>query len=1250
MLNENLEKLLLKYSFEDLARSFFVLNLWLPNVSSPIKSQFLYVVLEAIFDKLPKENRIKTYQDFKAFCDTLLPLTPSFPMMEDYLPENDWGEVKFFINKKFYKIFYGGDLSNPYDFYYSFEVIHGHSDDFYMSKLDRSPLRELEWCASVQDEILSGIDVSTQDKRDVNLAEFETPPEEFWNAASVFLAGFDSQKYDKKLLVEYTKDLDSSSLEPVPNKGDFSQRVHDGKNCFYFFVKKEGKIFPVLPRKYFAVLFDKWGKILNDQFFSIEKEVKHSELSIGIELYHFIKRRAKEEDLFFICNAIKSDLTLHKIVFTTAFRSRNKLILIHVLPSPHPGFDQQKHLDSLIPELKEAHDLLATSPTRIGLYREGKMVQFGEGKDEGVALEPLIITVVPHSTTDFGIIGASHDLVGKIIGLDSFLGILDEIKELDELSDFFDYVENMRSSFSLSPMSSLLDQFGSFRDSSSVLIAGADSPDMVALDPHWGTSYRYRSLTEFWEIFPQENFFGHPRSWAIEEQSRNDKILILTSKTFMGYAYCYTLDQTFFFVNCPPHVLSLEQGKITDLLMGSLADGIVLYEGIIKELPFVKTGQKIHALFFPLSLVEKDSDFSHLNHLKPSGENLWEMDITRLRHNDFGVRIFFDDKKILDVLKDAQDRTVQIQLLIDVLTQIDSIFGDANFDNVVNKLEPEKAKKNRFRMFAVQQKVSFPEFVRHVIPDNKEIKLANKKIAEIAKANAITEGDYSGADAQTKINTLKEGLISALNDKVKEFSLKESIPFLISNIDGLTNDHERKKMQVKNSLDQDVDYQREEFSGEDKQYFLHHHKNYRYLIEKFVQLQPTGSKQLNSTNLCELLAYVGVLLNLYHVSDFLHYVIYPSTLKIEHDFQAAVNYGADIHKMQTDYVQQQAKINLGMVGNKEDRLGAPFNVAPYLEKLDKAFKTDVNFGLKDMVKLLQVLSEWTFVGDKKPETAFYVATTDEIKDTCVKAIKGFDPSKTQAILDFVTLDPEKILIVEGSEDKPPHTASDLPVWEYRKRATRYTIKPVIKINEEYYWGAHSTERSARIWGDIAGAHKLPADINAPTTVAVLEEGHRAIEGALQDKIIEIVNRSTTEVGKEINPHKLGIHSTDIGDIDVFVLLREKSTILNIESKIIDQAFCNKDLQRIARSIFGYTSKKRGTFVKGYLQKVEDRAAYLGTEGKTLAERCWGSLPDKPKIVSIFVTQTSYWWTMHPPVETDVHFVELELLEDFIKKL
>jgi len=290
------------------------------------------------------------------------------------------------------------------------------------------------------------------------------------------------------------------------------------------------------------------------------------------------------------------------------------------------------------------------------------------------------------------------------------------------------------------------------------------------------------------------------------------------------------------------------------------------------------------------------------------------------------------------------------------------------------------------------------------------------------------------------------------------------------------------------------------------------------------------------------------------------------------------------------------------------------------------------------------LASWTY-DNPAAEHTFYTATADEIADACDERIDGFDKSSVRKIMDFLTLDPEKVLMLEGAS-KPTH---DLPVWEHRKRSNRYGLRPLVKIGEKYYWGAHSLERSCKIWASMTNTHKFPSDIAAPSVAKVLDGYHEKYRKALQSKIVEIVERFTTDIEAEVSPSSRGFSDTDIGDIDVFALLPDRKTILNIESKVIDQAYTSKDIKRVSEKIFGRTTSK-GAFEEGYVQRVETRDAFLKTAGKPLSESIWGEVADVIRVVSIFVTPNSFWWTKFPPVTTGVFFVELSLLEDFLRSL
>ncbi|MDP3758349.1 MAG: hypothetical protein Q8Q86_01390, partial [Candidatus Daviesbacteria bacterium] len=353
-------------------------------------------------------------------------------------------------------------------------------------------------------------------------------------------------------------------------------------------------------------------------------------------------------------------------------------------------------------------------------------------------------------------------------------------------------------------------------------------------------------------------------------------------------------------------------------------------------------------------------------------------------------------------------RSLQISLLQAVLSEINSVFGSDD-GSINTKLETEKAQKNRFRMFSYEKKVSFPELSKYVIAQTRELKLADKKIAEIGKANGITPGKYEGKEAKEKLNILKDGLLEYLNQRVSDLNFKTALPIVISNIDSLTNEHERDEAQTENSMDQEVDYQREEFSGKSKQAFIHNHKNYRYLVEKLVQLQPTGGKDLTDTELAEIFALVDRMLLLYAVSDFLHYGIHPAKIEITHDFLVNVNYGSDIDTKIKAGAEEQAKIRLGIIGNSSDTVSIPDEIQKYIEELDRAFKTDLGFSLRDLMDVHRVLMLWAVHNEKASEASFYKATPEEIISVCAEKMEGVDVATLQPILDFLTLDPSKIL-------------------------------------------------------------------------------------------------------------------------------------------------------------------------------------------------------------------------------------------------
>jgi hypothetical protein len=481
---------------------------------------------------------------------------------------------------------------------------------------------------------------------------------------------------------------------------------------------------------------------------------------------------------------------------------------------------------------------------------------------------------------------------------------------------------------------------------------------------------------------------------------------------------------------------------------------------------------------------------------------------------------------------------------------------------------------------------------------------------------------------------------------VARFNLQLSIPLLIEKIDALTNEAVLYEARIKESLEHEVDYEREESASEERDRYLHRHSIYRYLIEKFVQIQPCGNEEFAILHLKEILAYIDRLLDIRFASDSIHYGMYPAKINIDHDFIVSLKYDTDIKGMKHEYGKEQAKINLGIIGNEKDIPGSHIPITEYMDDLDRSFKDDCGFTLRNLLDVQRIMSLWASCNKKESEHTYYSATTEEIAEICTKKIKEYDPSETENILKFLTLKPENILRIVGDS----RIAKDLPTWEHAKRSTRYSIRSLIEINNKYYWGPHSIERARNIWATTYTYHRLPCETNAPTVLMILKSGHKGLENCLQEKINKIVERFTRDVECNVYPHKFDNEISDIGDYDILAFLKNNNILLNIESKIIDPAYCFKDMGRLQRRIFG-ERKDGGSFKKGYLQIVEEREDYLKAKAIDVIKRMNWDVPSEfPTIISIFVTKMSYWWTKFPPLKTDVNFIEIKLLDAFLKKL
>jgi hypothetical protein len=443
-----------------------------------------------------------------------------------------------------------------------------------------------------------------------------------------------------------------------------------------------------------------------------------------------------------------------------------------------------------------------------------------------------------------------------------------------------------------------------------------------------------------------------------------------------------------------------------------------------------------------------------------------------------------------------------------------------------------------------------------------------------------------------------------------------------------------------------VDYCREELYARDHSDYLRTNRNYRYLIEKFVQKHPQGKEVLNKDRFQYLIALIDWLHVFYTASDSLHYEIHTTGMKVDRNFLVEAIYDEDIGKKEKEFVEQEAKIKLGIIGNPKDIVSPPRPLEKFLDALDASFKRDLGFTFRSMINVLQILSHWPEFRENIEISPFYSASEEEIKETCLKSVKEMTSEEVKPILDFLILKSTDVVKLIGQDED----CSDLPVWEHKKRYARYNLRPLVLIGWKYFWGPYSTRRSGLIWSGSPHYGALPIDLQSPSIQQVLKSEKRLIEKALVVKGLEILRRYTSFSGANVKLHKIDKkkkHPLDLGDYDILAFYPDKNVVFNIECKDILPVFCLKDAKTLRETIFGEPGRDEGHF-----KQINKRQSYLSNHLSEIARSLrWPlNIDNRPEIITIYLTRITYWWTKYPPYKINTVFLQVDLLQKFIDEL
>ncbi|WEI13321.1 hypothetical protein PX667_04055 [Acinetobacter soli] len=153
----------------DVFKTILIAESWVPNINHFIKFSLLFEIFFTISKDDFIGKRIENYEDFSFFLTKVFKVLPHNPMMEDFHPVGDWGEVKLQLGGKSYKIFYGSPLSDNYGFLKGFEISYLNN---------AQAMEDFKQIIEIQNSLISTINILVEKNNEND--KLEIPNNIFW--------------------------------------------------------------------------------------------------------------------------------------------------------------------------------------------------------------------------------------------------------------------------------------------------------------------------------------------------------------------------------------------------------------------------------------------------------------------------------------------------------------------------------------------------------------------------------------------------------------------------------------------------------------------------------------------------------------------------------------------------------------------------------------------------------------------------------------------------------------------------------------------------------------------------------------------------------------------------------------------------------------------------------------------------------------------------------------------------------------
>lgn len=1184
----------------DVYLAIAISDLWPENIASNAKHTFaLQVLLSLNPSDFHLDQKLDNYSAFAKFLTRLYELVPSFPQLDDFTPQTDWGEVKIRWQHAFYHYFYGCSVHRVPDHVTAFEIIHrSHS----------AAINDIRRTLQIQDYIISSIQPVHQDRlEDIRPGQTKIPNQVFWEQSRAALSNtFANVERPLEASPGLVTSLGATLL---PTSWDnFGDSVLRGTALPFTWIHLDSHHYPFKPREALGAVIDYWTSRTSGM-------VSAPDGGASAQIADYVQARFPLSQ--YLPGPLKISVGGRRVLYTFAgmFIGPKRLHLI--LPLRH-------ELLQRLPDIRRSLSTLPTTdqPWRVDFER-GSGLSIGHSD----AIELLVVIPTPAIQIEAPLPRGSW----HVLPLPDLVTILDSISDSAELERFLAFIGE-QSTPAVSIGSSLANHFAAFREAQETLIPGANSPTMLQLDPHWESSWRFEELKKWWLNFPPDAPFLDRMEWKPVEGDTRPHQLIGRSRPSASW-WLTIGDCTLHFVVHLTHAdIQSGRGEMLGLLAHCIADSIDQRQRIVSAHPAFS--RKMIVTECSIRLTIPDSTDSMNRPFSLAGGNANE--------NTIYILLDADLEQVRRQLENPTDARFEASCAADWIGVLTKILGLPDAPEIEIDLQRTSNWRPRFRASSEPWNIDAPTSARPLLPSPADYKRARKKLAITLASLEFAPGEYDLDEAKTIVDLARDKYRDLVHQKIMHLDRPSLLRACIEQHEALIIHQEIESGRLQASLLHEVEYDRLQAQSELTIEFTKSSKNYRYILEHCLSSDESGVNAPSEGELLEIVALVDWLLVLYSISDVLHNAIDAAGIRIDDDFVPTVFHGPEHHALEAQYGRKDAAVQLGISVRPKDAVQSGLDGAEMLSHVDPSFVKDAGFRLTDLLALVIVLSQWNSVRGEAGRQLIFQATAEEIAAVLQEhgRIPGAEIAKR--VVDFATLNPLRVRKLLDREQME----ADVPIWEHLKREHRYPIRPLVPVGQSLMWAAATAQRSGSIWVNSISDGYLPVDYKWPNVQGRIREIKERIEKQLEVRALEIVQRHCSHAIGNLDfrsrfPRR---RFDDAGDFDVLAYWSSHNTWLIVECKYNSPAFCAKDSRRLRDRIFGTPGKK------GQLEKMDRRRRFLEEHLPLLRELLgWPAPPSDAAqaIREVYVCRRVDWWLEAATQNASRSFLRVDQLDEWL---